>query len=282
MPETIGKDFKTKVAIFNDDASIEEAFRLYHFGVNNYTSQPIPDDSIEGHFRALNQRVSDSESAIAGLGSTFVEQVSLSTEPNIITPQTSGVVPLTVRGVVNQVAELQRWQNNTGTNLVVFHPAGSASFQSYLNIGAVTQSTTVGVNVSLANAAHRGIVVRGAVSQSANLQEWQNSAGTIVARTDNLGRLYSENVQVVTLSQTQTLTNKTFTSPTITSPTVSGGTITSPTISNAIISGATINDAVSVVLSGSQAFTARARNIIISTSGSPSGGNSGDVWIQYG
>jgi hypothetical protein len=280
VSETIGKDFKTRVPVFGDDASIQEAFYVYHFGVDNYTSQPIPNDSIEGHFRALNQRVSDSESAIAGLGSTFVEQVSLSTAPNIITPQTSGVVPLTVRGVFNQVAELQRWQSNTGTNLVVFHPAGSASFQSYLNIGAVTQSTTVGVNISLANAAHRGVVVRGAASQSANFQEWQNSAGTIVARVDNIGRIYSENIEVVNLSRTQTLTNKTLTSPTITGPTISSATISNATISNATITGASITNAVSITLSGAQALTSRVRNIIVST-GNPTGGSDGDIWVRY-
>jgi len=276
VSEAIGKDFKTRVPVLGDDASIQEAFYVYHFGVDNYTSQPIPDNSIEGHFRSINDRVLANESSIAGLSQTFVEKVSPFSFPNIITSENSSVVPITVRGVANQISDLQRWQKNDGTNLIVFSPAGSASFNGYINIGNTTQSETVGLNISLASASNRGIVVRSATSQTNNLQEWQNSSGTILARVDNIGRLYSETFPVVTLSQTQTLTNKTFTSPTI-----NNATVASSTISNSTITGSTIENAVSVVLSGSQALSARARNIIISTSSNPVGGNDGDLWIQY-
>lgn len=276
MSQVIGKDFPSRIPVFGDDASIQEAFSVYHYGVDNYTTQAIPDNSIEGHFRSINARVAANESAIAGLGQTFVEEVSQSASPNIITPQTNTVVPLTVKGVANQIANLQRWLNSDNNVMAAFFENGSASFNSYINIGAVSQSTTAGISISLSGATHRGIVVRGSTSQTGNLQEWQNVGGSVLARVDNIGRIYSENVQVATLSQTQTLTNKTLTSPTI-----NNATIGSPTISNATISGSVISDAVSIVLSGSQALSARARNIIISTSGSPTGGNDGDVWIQY-
>ena len=276
MSQVIGKDFPSRIPVFGDDASIQEAFSVYHYGIDNYTTQAIPENSIEGHFRSLNDRVAASESAIAGLGATFVEQVSATASPNVITSQTNTIVPLTVRGVQNQIANLQRWLNSDNNVMAAFFENGSASFNSYLNIGAVTQSFNVGVNITLANTSDRGIVVRGVSSQTANLQEWQNFSGTIIARVDNIGRLYSENVQVATLSQTQTLTNKTLTSPTI-----NNATIGSPIISNATITGSVINDAVSITLSGSQALSSRVRNIIISTSGTPTGGNDGDVWIQY-
>jgi hypothetical protein len=276
MSQIIGKDFTSRIPVFGDDASIQEAFSVYHYGVDNYTSQPIPNNSIEGHFRSLTERVSANESSISGLGQTFVEKVSLSAAPNVITPQINTVVPLTVRGVFNQLSELQRWQNDSGTNLIVFYPAGSASFNSYLNIGNTSQVETVGVNISLSNAAHRGVVIRGAVSQTGNFQEWQNSSGTVLARVDNLGKLYSENVQVATLSQTQTLTNKTLTGSTITNPTISNATI-----SNTTITGSVIANAVSITLSGSQNISSfRARNIYAAT-GEPSGGNDGDIWVRY-
>jgi hypothetical protein len=289
VSQVIGKDFRTKIPVFGDDASIQEAFSVYHFGVDNYTSQPIPDDSIEGHFRALNQRVSDSESAISGLGATFVEQVSLTSAPNIISPQTSGVVPLTVRGAFNQVSALQRWQTRTtstepsiGNDVIVFHPAGAASFQKYLNIGAVSQSTNIGLNISLENSAHRGVVVKGFGTHTGNLQEWQNSAGTVIARVDKDGKIFSNNgltgtttSEVITLTGTQTLTNKTFTNPTINGPTISNATI-----SNTTITGSVITNAVSITLSGAQALTSRVRNVIVST-GNPTGGNDGDIWVRY-
>ena len=65
MSQPIGKDFPTRIPVFGDDASIQEAFSVYHFGVDNYTSQPIPENSIEGHFKSLNDRVTANESGTA-------------------------------------------------------------------------------------------------------------------------------------------------------------------------------------------------------------------------
>jgi hypothetical protein len=281
VSQVIGKDFRTRIPVFGDDASIQEAFYVYHYGVNNYTSQPIPDDSIEGHFRLINERVSANESAIAGLGQTFVEEVSQAASPNIISPQNNTVVPLTIRGVQNQIANLQRWLNSDNNVMAAIFENGAVSFNSYVNIGNVTQSTSIGVNISLAGATHRGIIVKGFTNQTGNLQEWQNSAGTALARVDNIGRLYSETFPVVTLSQTQTLTNKTLQSPTINNPTISSATVNTATINNATINGAVLNNALSLTLSLEQnPFAFRARNIRASTAG-PSGGVSGDVWIRY-
>lgn len=275
MSQPLGKDFKTRVPTFSDDASIQEAFSVYHYGVDNYTSQQIPSDSIEGHFKALNDRVTATESSIAELGTTFIEETSSVANPNVITAGTNEVIPLTVRGVQNQLSELQKWVNNS-TDVVRFYPSGAASFNSYLRVGNVDQSTTTGLVISLADSAHKGIQVRAATSPTANLQEWTNNTGSsILARVDAQGILYSENTEVVTLSKTQSLTNKTLTSPILNS-----ADINNSTIDNTTISGSVISSAVSIILSGSQALSARARNITIS-SADPSGGNDGDVWIKY-
>jgi hypothetical protein len=280
MSQPIGKDFPTRIPVFGDDASISEAFSVYHFGVDNYTSQPIPDNSIEGHFRSLNARVSANESAISGLGETFIEEVSTTSRPNVITPQASNIVPLTIRAIQNQSAVLQRWQNivnSAPVDVINFFPGGAASFNSYLNVGATTQSLTTALNISIGNQNDKGIVVRAAASQQSNIQEWLASNGTtILARVDNIGRLYSQNLQVSTIAGIETLTNKTLTSPAINTATIAGSTINNPTIS-----GGTINNATTIILTGNQANTSRVRNIILSTSSSPFGGNDGDIWIQY-
>jgi hypothetical protein len=52
---------------------------------------------------------------------------------------------------------------------------------------------------------------------------------TTIARV-SAGQISVEGVQIVTLTNSVTLTNKTLTSPTITSPTVTGGTYSSPTL----------------------------------------------------
>ena len=38
-------------------------------------------------------------------------------------------------------------------------------------------------------AANIGLIVRGAASQTANLQEWQDSAGTVLARIESTGKI---------------------------------------------------------------------------------------------
>jgi hypothetical protein len=74
------------------------------------------------------------------------------------------------------------------------------------------------------------ITIQGVNNQSVNLQEWKINASTIRARVNNLGTIFSwdgsGSSEVVTLSGTQTLTNKSITSPSLT------GTPTAPTASN--------------------------------------------------
>lgn len=260
MSQPVGLNFRTRIPTFSDDASIEEALKLYHYGVDNYSSQAIPTDSIEGHFTALENRISANEFSISQLSETFVEEVSSATDPNEITSANSSIVPLTIKGVVNQSAALQRWQNDSSVNLATIFSNGGASFANYVSIGDIAQTVSNVLNIQVGNASHRGIVVRGASGQTANLQEWQNSVGSVLARVDNTGTLYSNNVQVATISQTQTLTNKTLTSPTI--------------------NGGTIEDAESITLDGPQNNESRVRNITFSTV-DPSGGIDGDLWVKY-
>lgn len=260
MSQPIGLNFRTRIPTFSDDASIEEALKVYHYGVDNYSSQPIPNDSIEGHFTSLENRIAATEFSISQLSETFIEEVSSATDPNEITPANSSIVPLTIRGAASQTAALQRWQNNSSVNLATIFPNGGASFANYVSIGDIAQTVSNVLNIQVGSSSHIGIVVRAASGQTANLQEWQNLSGSILARVDSSGTLFSNNIQVVTLSQTQTLTNKTLTSPTI-----NGGSI---------INGS------SITLSGAQDNSSRVRNITFSTL-NPSGGNDGDLWVKY-
>jgi hypothetical protein len=83
---------------------------------------------------------------------------------------------LTVRGHTTQTANLQEWQNSAGTALSYVNRAGSLVAS---NDPAVPNTNVI---VAIAgDAATRPLVAKGAVSQTANLQEWQNSAGTVLA-----------------------------------------------------------------------------------------------------
>lgn len=75
------------------------------------------------------------------------------------------------------------------------------------------------------------LTINGASVQTANLQQWKTSDLVVAAKVDNLGKLYSFNGtsadEVITLSSTQTMTNKTLTSPTLTGTPIS----TTPAVS---------------------------------------------------
>jgi hypothetical protein len=60
-------------------------------------------------------------------------------------------------------------------------------------IGTATYLSAT-LNVLARATTEKGIVVRGQASQTANLQEWQNDAGTIRARVDSGGNFKSNNV----------------------------------------------------------------------------------------
>jgi hypothetical protein len=54
-----------------------------------------------------------------------------------------------------------------------------------------------GLNVINSNAANLPVLVRGAASQTANLQDWQNSAGTQLAFVGNLGSIFATDLRTI-------------------------------------------------------------------------------------
>ena len=77
--EPIGKDYDTLMPDLTDIADIQEAFKMYHYGLTSYTGvETIPANSIEGHFGAANQRITDLENRPIGGGEVKT------TEPTVI------------------------------------------------------------------------------------------------------------------------------------------------------------------------------------------------------
>lgn len=260
MSQPIGLNFRTRIPTFSEDASIEEALSVYHYGVDNYSSQAIPEDSIEGHFTALESRISANEFSISQLGATFIEEESSESDPNVVTSETGTVVPLTIQAAENQSAPLQIWQNDLSVNLANIFSSGGASFAGYVSIGDTAQTVSNVLNIQIGDPSHKGVVIKGSSGQSGNMQEWQNNSNEILARVDKDGIMYSNNIEVVNISESQTLTNKTLTDP--------------------VINGGTINSAESITLDGPQGESSTVRNITFSTA-DPSGGTDGDLWVKY-
>lgn len=190
MSQPVGYQYKSRIPSFSDDASIVEALKVYHYGVDNWTTEPIPDDSIEGNFRTLHDDVSTINSALAALPGTYLEQVSASATPNIVTAQTISTVPITIRAISSQTSALQQWQNSSSTVVGSISTGGFINFAGYVTVGSTTQASTVGVQVDIINAAHKGVVIKAQSSQTENIQEWQDSTGTAISWVDKDGRFY--------------------------------------------------------------------------------------------
>ena len=134
------------------------------------------------------------------------------------------IVTGVLRAAASQTANLQEWQDSAGTVLAKIMSNGSlfvnstgtsndpitiqrASatrfkvdpygnvFAGALTAGSVVTSiagTTAGIYTSSASGI--GLIIRGAASQTANLQEWQNSAGTVLASVNSLGNIIGNNI----------------------------------------------------------------------------------------
>lgn len=200
MSQSVGQVFKSRIPTLGDDASIEEALRVYHYGVDNYSVQPIPDDSIEGNFRSLDSRLDTIEATISESLSGFIRFVSQSSAPNIITGQTTSTIPITVRAIASQTVALQQWENSSSAAVARISPGGYLSTISYIGIGALTEISSVAANINIISASHRGIVVRAANFQTANLQEWKNFSGANLSWVNNRGEVYSKGDQVQTIN----------------------------------------------------------------------------------
>ncbi len=129
----------------------------------------------------------------------------------ILQASAAGVKPLIVKGAVGQTANLQEWQDSAGTALLSLTAAGALRFNdestTYLsrngtgliqtnnfyvagsNLGVYEYDTAYALTVVPSSATLKGMKIKGAASQTANLLELQNSAGTILSSFSNSGAL---------------------------------------------------------------------------------------------
>ena len=113
---------------------------------------------------------------------------TFTTSPQRINGAASSV-GLIVRANATTPGNLQEWQDSAGSVLSFISSSGNIR----TTIAAVFGSTSYGamVNVTPLSTTTVGAVIRGAASQTANLQEWQDSSGGILSSISSLGRLYT-------------------------------------------------------------------------------------------
>jgi len=108
-----------------------------------------------------------------------------------ITARSSGTKALVIKGATSQATSLVEIIDATGTGLITVDSTGNGNF-TRLTAGTVTNLGYAALSVNTGATGTAGIVVRGVASQSANLQEWQNSGGTAIGGVTSGGNVFGQ------------------------------------------------------------------------------------------
>jgi hypothetical protein len=142
-------------------------------------------------------QVTSLTSDLAGKASTSAPTITGFTTLQA-TPGIGTDTPVTVLGGTGQSVPLQSWKT---VALVALSSVDQNGYGNFARVSA-GQSTDLGYSAALSvnttGTATKGLVIRGAAALSANLQEWQNSAGGTVARISSGGSATFPNVNSVT------------------------------------------------------------------------------------
>jgi hypothetical protein len=106
-----------------------------------------------------------------------------------IESSSSSLRALIVKGAASQTGTIQEWQTNASSAVASMDIGGLLRANGLLSIQGFTFGRllmgTTGPIMDVSTPTIPVLRVRGAASQSANLQEWQSSAGTVNAKLDS-------------------------------------------------------------------------------------------------
>jgi hypothetical protein len=151
-------------------------------------------------------------------GSAAVTAAVDSTIPRLTADQTftglqtlvtsaAGNKGLIVKGSASQSVNLQEWQDSAGALLASL--SGSGRMYAARTAAGASADFTGTANFWSNNSTTIGAIIRGAASQSANLQEWQDSSAAVLVAINSIGGIASANR--LTLGQNTTSTVGRFT-----------------------------------------------------------------------
>lgn len=141
--------------------------------------------SVNAVNAAYDQAVTD---GFSGTKQAWLEAMVKDVGGDTITASGATVVPLTLKGAASQTANLQQWQDSAGTILAYINASGHSQTR-VAGFGAASPAAAIQVFTEAQAADNRPLVVRGAASQTANLAEFQNSAGTVLLAINANGQI---------------------------------------------------------------------------------------------
>lgn len=169
---SIGNPTAAWKGLLADDHGADAYFRLSIIGTpGTQTTGSL----ILASFQALSGRPGNQ-------GGGFQDEFPFywnSTKAVVFQPGVTGATPIIARGLGGQTAPLQRWEDSAGTALAHINSNGQVYSPSVFAGG---QNFGANLSVSTGVAAGVGAIVRGVASQTGDLTQWQNSAGTVLSK----------------------------------------------------------------------------------------------------
>jgi hypothetical protein len=156
---------------------------------------------------------------------TFTDAVGVSKSGgDTITASSASVIPIIVKGAASQSADYFQIQNSGGAILAQLNTSnqfnvnyGSVYSQGGFRGGVNNHIGFAGLSGFAYSPAYLAIGAQGAVNQTANLQEWRNSSGTVLSAVSPLGQnVIGSSTPLTNSAVQQSITAVTFTSTTAT------------------------------------------------------------------
>ncbi len=105
MSQSIGQEFLTQIPALSDNANIQEAFRLYHYGIATEPDEgtPIAANSIEAHLKTLAQNIlniENNQSSVSTLDGQNLNDITSGTWQKSTTPASNLNYPTLYPGIL--------------------------------------------------------------------------------------------------------------------------------------------------------------------------------------
>jgi len=110
----------------------------------------------------------------------------------VVNPAAS-TIGAVIRAAASQTADLTQWQNSAGSVLSYIRNDGllntPAVLSNYTWIGGFQSGVSVGITPAVLN--EKALVIKSLASQTADLTQWINSTGTVLAKVDSTGAMFT-------------------------------------------------------------------------------------------
>jgi len=191
------KDFKVKNKLFVNGLSHNSGVILAtNNNLDSHTTVPTQYGGT-GTTQSPNAGQVLYSSAGTNYAPTDLSSLTISSSGgSTITAASASTKGLIIKGASSQTANLTEWQNDAGTVLAAVSSIGTIRSNIFANLTSgltyiATNFDTNGIGIVTSSAAQKGLIVRGAASQTADLQQWQDSSGNVQAKINAYGDIYT-------------------------------------------------------------------------------------------